>query len=337
VDLRQVEWYWGCPLSNYADQHSIDGDSRGFDWNRLFFDVLFWVFYFSLLGLGSRALLRKIGVNIRPGYCLIGLWILTVGLYTYLYRPDILINVETGGFLSFMESPPKQMDMAMRFGDVEALKELFRKHPELVSSADITGRTPLHQAAYWGQNEIMRLLLSDKANIEAKDMTRQTPLFKAAICGCTGAAELLIRNGAQVNIVDDFRETPMMAAAGGGNYGTVLLLLACKAHVNTRDREGMSALHEAAIGGHRNVAQLLMASNADVNMRDNEGETPLFCAVKDGRSKVVQLLLFNGADVDATNKYGTTPMQLALENGYTNIVELIKRPDETVPIDPPTE
>jgi Ankyrin repeats (3 copies)/Ankyrin repeats (many copies)/Ankyrin repeat len=325
ADLIKVEWFWGCPVANYVVEHSIDGNSSGFMWHGLVFDVLFWILYFSLFGVGGGVLLRKIGLKIRPGFCLIALWLGTVALYAYLYRPDILINVETGGYLSFLESPTKQVDLAMRFGDVEKLQALFREHPDLVSAASITGKTPLHQAAYWGQTEIVKLLLADKADIEARDMNGYTPLFDAAICGNTGAAELLIRNGAKVNVMGHSQETPLMLAAGWGHNSMVLLLLANKANVTARDFEGMSALHEAAYCGYQSTAQLLIASNADVNLRDNDGETPLFCAAKAGRARAVQLLLSNGADASAVDMRGMTPIQVASNDDYTNIVEIFKQ------------
>jgi len=292
VDLRRVDICWGCPATNFAIEHSIDGDWRGFAWDHLFFDIFFWVLYFSLLGLGGNALLRKIRLKIHPGFCLVALWIATALLYAHLYRPDLFINAETGGFLGFLESPQWQVDMAMRFGDVEKLQTLFRKHPELISSADVVGRTPLHEAAYWGQIEIVRFLLANRANVHAKDRNGRTPLFGAATCGFTGAAELLIKSGANVNVMDDMKETPLMPASGWGNNSVVLLLLANK---------------------------------ADVNARDNNGETPLFQAVENGKEKTVELLLSNGADVSVPDKYGMTPIQIASANGYTNIVEILKR------------
>jgi hypothetical protein len=121
VDLVRVDWYWGCPASIYIIQYSIDGDWSSFLWSHLFFDLLFWILYFSLLGIAIRVTLRKFGLNIRPliSLCVVG--ILTTSLYVYLYRPYALINVVTGGYLSFFESQDKQINMAMRFGDVETL------------------------------------------------------------------------------------------------------------------------------------------------------------------------------------------------------------------------
>jgi ankyrin repeat protein len=325
VDLRSVEWCWGCPLSNYAIEHSIDGDSSGFLWDRLLFDVIFWVLYFILLGLGGNALLRKIGLSIRLGFCLTALSFLTAALYLHLYRPDILINAETGGFLSFLESSPNQVDTAMRFGDVGMLQALFTKHPELISSIDITGRTPLHKAAYYGETSIVRLLLADKADVEARDTFGDTPLFGASINGYTGAAELLIKNGANVNVRNDTWETPLIYAAESGNNTVLLFLLANNSNVNAQDRDGSSALDKAIALGRENTAQLLITSNADVNIRDNDGETPVFHAVKAGQTKIVELLLSNGADANAVNRHGKTPVQVASDYGYTNIVEILRR------------
>lgn len=325
IDFVRVDWDWGCPLSDYAVQYSIDGDSRGFDWYNLMFNVLFWVLYFTLLGLGGGAILRKVGLNIRPGFCLIALWVATVLLYAHLYRPDRLINLVTGGYLGFLESRNEQVDLAMRFGDVETLQALFSKHPELAYSVDPAGNTPLHKAAYYGESSIVRLLLADKADVEAKDNDGGTPLFKAALGGWTGAAELLIKNGAKVNARLCTGETPLVAAAESGKNRVVLLLLANKANVNAQDSEGRAPLHAAVTYRNTSTAQLLIASNADVNMSDNDGETPLFFAVKAGDENTAELLLLNGAEPDVVNKDGEKPIQVALDYGCTNIVEILKK------------
>lgn len=266
VDLRKVDWFWGCPRYTYVVQYSIDGDSRGFVWDYLIFDLLFWVPYFSLLGIVVRMIFRKIGgIKIRPFYSLCIVAGLTGILYIHLYRPDRLVNAVTGGYLSFFESRPKQLDLAIRFGDVEKAQVLLKNYPDLVFRNDITGRTPLQEAAYWGQSSIARLLLTDGANVNAKDSLADTPLFDAALNGYMGTTELLIKNGAEVNFKNHYGETPLLEAAQYGNTRIVELLLASKADVNAKDRDGVTPLHVALSNGYTNIVKFLRQHGATDN------------------------------------------------------------------------
>ncbi len=78
-------------------------------------------------------------------------------------------------------------------------------------NADVNGidsqcRTPLHEAAQWGNVELARALLNCKDIIVyAKLMYsgRSTPLYLAAQCGHATVAELLIQRGADLNFKNE--------------------------------------------------------------------------------------------------------------------------------------
>lgn len=336
IDLVQAQWYRGCPLTSYVFQESMDGDFHGFNWSYLFFDLFFWILFFALGGLVIGAISRKLGFSIRPFYsiCIIGM--LIGALYVYLYRPYRLINAETGGYLSFLETPDEQMDHAIRLGDIEKVQILLKNNPDLVFGKSITGETLLDNAAYWGQSAIVKLLLTDKADVTAKNMYGDTPLFGPAMNGYLGATELLLKNGAEVNIRDRNGDTPLLRAAESRSSWVMKLLLENKADIKATNNDGYTVLHEAAMDGYRSSVQLLIASNAEINVKNYRGETPLYLAVENGHKDVVELLLANKANVNAGNKYGTTPLRLAVDsvrypseelNGqtYQDIVELLKQ------------
>lgn len=337
TDLSHAEWFWGYPRNSYVFTESKDGDFPYFCWNNIFFDLIFWTLFFALAGLAVRWVFRKFGFTIRPFYSVCIMGALIGALYVYFFRPDQLINLETGGYLGFLETPSEQMHLAMWPGDAEKVLTLVEKHPDLVFSKSITGDTPLDEAAYYGDTAIVKLLLANKADIEAKEMHGETPLFGSAMNGYVGATELLLNSGAEVNVKDDNGDTPLLRAAESRSCGVVKLLLENKADVNAKNNyEGYSPLHEAATHGSRGIVQLLIASNAEINAEDKEGETPLYLAVQNGHKDVVALLLTNKADVNVGDKYGTTPLRLAANlirnppedsNGqaYQDIAELLQQ------------
>ena len=73
--------------------------------------------------------------------------------------------------------------------------------------------------------EIMKLLISHKANVKHKNMLDETPLHKSALVGRDDLCMLLIGAGADVNAQDKLGNTPLHKAAGGGYYKVVNLLL----------------------------------------------------------------------------------------------------------------
>ena len=326
TDLTKADWYWGCPATVYVFEQSGDGNFSEWQCKHILFNLLFWTIYFSLAGFAFKKILRKIGLKIRPFYSLCVVAILTGSLYAFLFRPYALINLETGGYLRFLESRDEQIDQAMRFGQLETFQAMLKKNPALALSTNITGDTPLETAAYYGQYQIAKLLLANKASARAKGWCGDTPLFCSALNGYLGVTELLIKNGADVNVKDDNGETPLFAAAECGDNRVVNLLLANKADVNVRGSDGYTPLLEAAWRGHKATVQLLIASNAEVNVKDNQGEMPLHLTAENENKDIVKLLLANKAEVNARDMYGRTPLQIALDYGGSNdVVQLLRQ------------
>jgi hypothetical protein len=123
----------------------------------------------------------------------------------------------------------QEIDDAAQNGDLEKVKTLLKDNPDLVSSKDKWGRTPLHWAAFGGHKDVAALLLASKAEVNAK-----------AIAG----------------------RTPLHLAVGRGHKDVVALLLANKAEVNAKDNHGDTPLHLAVSQGHKDVADLLRQHGA---------------------------------------------------------------------------
>jgi ankyrin repeat protein len=182
---------------------------------------------------------------------------------------------------------------AAKSGDLAKVQALLKDNPDLVSSKDDRGSTPLHLAAASGHKDVAELLIAAKADVNARDDNGSTPLHSA--------------------VQEDHKDVAE-------------LLLASKADVNIRNYNGWTPLHTAAWKGHKDVAELLLANNADVNAKDYGDDTPLHTAASVGRLEVAEVLLANKADVNPqAGKRGVTPLDFASIGGHQNVVELLRQ------------
>jgi hypothetical protein len=94
--------------------------------------------------------------------------------------------------------------------------------------SDRDGYTPLHWAAAYGHTEAAELLLTSKAEVNAKTGFGSTPLHLAAECGGLGVAELLLAKGADLNAKDMLGRTPLHAAAEQGQLEVAKLVSSAK-------------------------------------------------------------------------------------------------------------
>jgi len=118
---------------------------------------------------------------------------------------------------------------------------------------------PIHEAAQNGDIKKVALLLKQQPSlVSSKDEKYgQTALHVAALNNQMDVAKLLIENKADVNAKANNGSTPLHLAAGKGNTDVVVLLLASNADVNAVDNEGWSPMHSAVLYGHIDVEALL--------------------------------------------------------------------------------
>jgi ankyrin repeat protein len=118
----------------------------------------------------------------------------------------------------------------------ESIKKLVN-----VENTENQNVRPLHIAAEKGFLEIVTLLVTNEAEIDAKDKYSQTPLHFASFYGHIKVVKYLVEKGANINLKHDDSNTPLHEAALGGNIEVVKYLVEKGAKVEAKNKNGESA------------------------------------------------------------------------------------------------
>ena len=257
-----------------------------------------------------------------------------------------------------LSAPPlaaQEVVMAARRGDVAAVRSLLEEDASLVRVTDDDQRTPLYFAAGGGSTEVVELLLSHGADVDARDYGNRTPLHAAAMqnrqevvrilvaagadleakndygrtplllvareTGSTTMGALLLELGADVNVRDRYGETPLDLAAWRGFQGLVDLFLDSGARFAASGNQGRALTTFAAEKGLDRLFRLLADSGADFSVRGENGGSLLHTASQGGSVEVIGTLLELGLDIDEQDRYGRAPLHYAADRGRTQAVE----------------
>lgn len=100
---------------------------------------------------------------------------------------------------------------------------------DLIADLNVKGLdnwVALHFAANEGQEEIVKeLLLHPDIQIEALSSIGRTPLHLASIRGYTKIVRLLVSNGANVNVKDNDENTPLHYSSEFGHFECIIYFI----------------------------------------------------------------------------------------------------------------
>jgi len=159
--------------------------------------------------------------------------------------------------------------------DLEEVKALLEKNPELIHAVGENDRNLLICAVIGGQKDMVEFLLSRGAAPDPEYVSGSggTLLHLAASKGLMELSSLLIESGFDVD---------------------------------AKDRYGLTSLHLAALSNQKEVANLLISKGADLNAQSDSAWTPLRCAQEMNHMELVEFLVLKGASRDET---GLTNME----------------------------
>ena len=210
--------------------------------------------------------------------------------------------------------------------------------------------------------EIVNLILKHGASADKKGSGDRTALHEAATYGNDTIIDVLLKYKTDPNTTDGEGNTPLILASSGGRtcrwddrvfrekagnreeyVETVKLLLNNGSSSSQGNNRGITALHEASRYGQNTIVKLLLQHKADPNATDMSDNTPLILAARGGRAwnrrgvpvlhgeagngqeyvETVRLLLIHGSSSSKGNKCGITALHKAAKYEQNTIVELL--------------
>jgi ankyrin repeat protein len=170
----------------------------------------------------------------------------------YNGHPEIVGLLEERGV-------PLDLFEACATGRLERAAALLERDPGLAREFSGDGCPALGLAAFFGHDEIARLLIENGADVNAASRNGQhvTPLHAAVAHRNAPLARTLLARGADPDAVQTAGFTPLAGAAFLGDREMVELLLGFGADPRHRTDDGETAAGLAAAQGHSELAALL--------------------------------------------------------------------------------
>lgn len=176
----------------------------------------------------------------------------------------------------------------------------------LIKNVDVvapgTSGTALTSAAYGNHLDVVKLLVSKGANVNAEDTDRRrTPVFYAVEHGNLEMVKFLVERGARINRVDGSKMPLTALAIGNRNPNDIRILsylMEKGADPTIPDRQGAPLLSLAVYQGNVAVVRLLVQKyRVDPNLKFRDKPVLTLAAISGGSTaEIVQLLLSAGAN-----------------------------------------
>lgn len=209
-------------------------------------------------------------------------------------------------------------------GDYNRVKWLIEKDRAQVKIRDINNNTPLHSACQNARQNIVELLISNGADVNARNNYGRSPLHLAwREKGGARISQILIESGADINLEDHYGETPLSVAVAVGNKEMLGVLLEHHVKIPVRGDKGREILHRAASHGLKEIVDVMMDRGSDISTKNNDGGTLLHSAASGGLAELAESLIEHGLDVHELDRYGLSPLHRAASEGHQNVIEVL--------------
>ena len=219
-------------------------------------------------------------------------------------------------------------------GDEAAMQTLLKQDSSLANAKDNNIQTtPLTNASHRGYLNIVKLLISTGADVNAQEgnYSKSTALHWAATDGHLDVVEYLVSKGAKLDVKDNWHNlTPF-------GWATILQYPNPRRDRGTQHQEVREFLLEQgaeydifsaiAFNNIEQVRSLITANSKVLDRRLGFARgklQPLHYAIQGNKTEIAELLIERGADTQAVSRWGVTPLCMAIQNENRHIIELLR-------------
>ncbi|XP_058459841.1 transient receptor potential cation channel subfamily A member 1 isoform X2 [Malaya genurostris] len=201
------------------------------------------------------------------------------------------------------------------------------------------GRTALHLAAIYDNEECARILISDFGACPRRPCNNgYYPIHEAAKNASSKTMEVFFQWGESkgctreemISFYDSEGNVPLHSAVHGGDIKAVELCLKSGAKISTQQHDLSTPVHLAAAQGAIEIVKLMFVmqpqeKKISMHCTDIQKMTPLHCAAMFDHPEIVDYLVHEGADINALDKENRSPLLLsASRGGWRTVMVLIR-------------
>ncbi|XP_036358121.1 uncharacterized protein LOC115210688 isoform X2 [Octopus sinensis] len=211
---------------------------------------------------------------------------------------------------------------AIQSNNIDRVEILLTRRAVITTKLGPNGYSCFHVACANGLSEIVKLLISCGADVNACNTRGYCGLHLASHNGFPDVASQLLKAGADIELKDNLEKTALHHACNTSCKDVVEVLIRNKANVNAFDQQKETPLFYSSYHGHLGICKLLVVNGAEINRRDKDKATPLFLATLQKHADVCEYLMQQGADPHSMTESGMSPYKCSQTSESTEIKNL---------------
>ena len=183
------------------------------------------------------------------------------------------------------------LNIAIESRDMELTKFLITNGAN-VNSLMQDGVSLIGYAIAQNNMDLLQMLIENGANVNYTngDSWANTPLQTASRLGLDNVVRILLTRNADINAVDMNGNTALHTAALNSQLSVVKLLLEKNPNLDIQNKVGNTALHLAVISGNINIVGELVLKGANTRIRNNDGKYPRDIARVNNSAAIFEVL-----------------------------------------------
>ena len=183
------------------------------------------------------------------------------------------------------------LNIAIESRDMELTKFLITNGAN-VNSLMQDGVSLIGYAIAQNNMDLLQMLIENGANVNYTngDSWANTPLQTASRLGLDNVVRILLTRNADINAVDMNGNTALHTAALNSQLSIVKLLLEKNPNLDIQNKVGNTALHLAVISGNIDIVGELVLKGANTRIRNNDGKYPRDIARANNSAAIFEVL-----------------------------------------------